>query len=275
MPNLNTSIQSVNCETKQYDGRIIISAGSGAIRFVQEYDRENKSHTSKTTFQEMSARLLMMYQKEIEDPHAYYYKFGVAYEIATTRSEIWQKLPYCFALFGHNKKHFGLKKLLSTSYHNETLAITTSLFEIEANTTDKSKWIFLANKVPWLANYISLIESDHSITALYEDIVGDFESGHTRGQQEPIFSAALIEIHPRNGTGQVKFDRISNFPAAIGVILKKGGFRLASKAFFRRNVEEHFLGRKFIPPDNLKEFYYKNREELTGSAKLSYDEEAP
>ncbi len=108
-----TQIIHYNCSVYHYGETMIVCAGSGEYRFIDEFDTNFDPEILQTNFQQMSMRLNHLYAKELHDPNAYFHGIGLAYEVGVLKGRCWEKAPYTLLVFSHNESSFGLKTSLS------------------------------------------------------------------------------------------------------------------------------------------------------------------
>jgi hypothetical protein len=269
----STSNGWINCLEKRYGDVMVIAGGSGVTRFIDEFDRERNPNDIKTTFQQISARVMFLTMKEMTDDAAYYYKFGVGYDISVFDRKGWRSCPFCVSVYGHSENSFGLKKTISNIYHDGQQYVLTTTFENQENWLMED-WVYLPNQ-----NIFS------SITAFYiprfdlprpANIWELWREASLQNENSlivPDFSFTLVERHGSDDTGQktVDYDQIAHFPATIGVAKIGADFLLASRAFARREVEGIYLNRTFVPPPGKTEYYENQGRDQLAGVPLAFD----
>ncbi len=104
----------------------------------------------------------------------------------------------------------------------------------------------------------------HNDPKVIERDFGDLASKYFDEGVVPGFNITIVERlsadHKEPETDQ--FGYLAHTPAACGVVLSKSGAsKIASRALYRREVEEIYLGQEFVPPPE-KELFYKSQEKL-------------
>lgn len=257
----NSIVTHFNCQHHVIGDMQIIFAGSGSYRFWDEFKALGLNKNLPTNFGNVVARLMHLLVQEMHDPNAYYYGFGITYEVGIRYPEGFKKAPYTTCVFSHSEDSFGLRLISSNHYVGDELFVTLALGKNQPN-WHMENWVYLPNeflvdegKVFHVSNPVNRVVDPAPI---FRELLT--EKVHVGAQS--VFSVAIIEKYgtEREVADGTNFGFVSNVPAAICHFVCAAGFGIVSRALFRREVEEIYLSKTFIPPADQKNFYKKQEE---------------
>ena len=268
-----TRFVQFGCDIRKYGEITVICAGTGSYRFLTEFDAEKGSATTATTFQVAWSRVAHLLETEVVDSNNYFHGIGIGYEFAVLGDGGWEKVPYAAMVVGHSEDSFSFKKVISTFYKSEQLFFLTSICENQPNWAMEN-WVYLPNEQKISASNVVHVPSFPPRQAINPvDLWDSLDVNDAESQVIPVFTICLVERRGRNiQTGEVVFDiaSISRMPATVGVVRLDGLNVLASRAFFRREIEEIYLGRDFTPPAHKVAFYDQQKADQIAGIPLAF-----
>lgn len=250
-----------NCSVTHSNGSSIIAGGSGAYRFLSEFTSESAHILPEMTsnFRQVAVRLTHLIDAELSDANAYWYGVGGGYEVVSIKEDGWSTLPYCITFAVGNTHGFGIQRLMTYSYYGNHLCI--DLYRTRSQCVllgdAKGQWPYLfETEIDRIDRFIV-----GDFLARDEDLLGfpigqvDFKDERVR--LEPDFN--LVKVHKVNDQNTGPSSWWTYTPAVCGAIINDKGRAISARAFFLREVEEWYVGRNFVAPDEYVDFYRDTR----------------